>query len=780
MPSAFLCLALTASLTGPGWTHDDRPMTRVVARPSAGLEPAQAALVIRGDNLTLDFRGQTWEGTPLDASPDERAGLGVSVQGRNITIRNLRVRGYKVGLMAVDSPGLKIEDSDFSDNWKARLKSGREREDVGDWMSYHQNDRDEWLRYGAGVYLRNCDEARIERVTIERGMNGLMITETDRAVIADNSFRFLSSVGLGMYRSSHNLIQQNRIDWCVRGYSHGIYNRGQDSTGILIYEQSNRNVFAYNSVTHGGDGFFLWAGQTTMDTGAGGCNDNLLIGNDFSHAPTNGIEATFSRNAFVHNLVMECWHGIWGGYSFDSLVLDNVFAHNADAIAWEHGQNNLVEGNTFRNDTRAVDLWANATEPADWGYAQRRDTRSRNIVFRDNHFSGTQSSAIRLRRTSSVRFEDNVFSSPRAEVFEIGEGAEAPTGGGNELRVPSPPAEGRLPMGIFSAVRTDPRFTPPTGTMLPSGNVIQGLDRDHNAYMRRFDQGWSPRPSADLQSRVDARMPGLPRIPAWNPAWQDPFLKPGELRGRRFIMIDEWGPVDPTKPALRLRSWDQETGLMQFEVFGPASGSWVILRLSAGLQVVSAESGRGPGVLRLQAIQGVPVGEVRVELAWTGPRFTDSHGRVRRAGEEVPLVFREFHLPIQWTVRQWNYDPASADPRTQEDAWWMAGENAAPRTVANLAFDWQRSPAAGIGPDHFGTLALAEVVAPTGEFEAEVTYDDGVRVIVNGEKLLDEWAYNGPTTKTIRLPVARTWQIRIEHFELAGFSTLKFRIKPAR
>ena len=31
--------------------------------------------------------------------------------------------------------------------------------------------------------------------------------------------------------------------------------------------------------------FFLWAGQTTMDTGEGGCNDNTLIdGNDFSYA----------------------------------------------------------------------------------------------------------------------------------------------------------------------------------------------------------------------------------------------------------------------------------------------------------------------------------------------------------------------------------------------------------------------------------------------------------------------------------------------------------------
>ena len=39
----------------------------------------------------------------------------------------------------------------------------------------------------------------------------------------------------------------NRFDWCVRGYSHGVYNRGQDSAAILIYEQSCRNTIAYNS-----------------------------------------------------------------------------------------------------------------------------------------------------------------------------------------------------------------------------------------------------------------------------------------------------------------------------------------------------------------------------------------------------------------------------------------------------------------------------------------------------------------------------------------------------
>src|ERR1019366_1930612 len=157
------------------------------------------------------------------------------------------------------------------------------------------------------------------------GQCGLMLTRCTGGKIWNNDCSFMSGLGLGMYRSSDNLVMYNKFDWCGRGFSYGVYNRGQDSAGILVYEQSNRNTFAYNSATHGGDGFFLWAGQHTMDTGEGGCNDNLLYGNDFSHSPANGIEATFSRNTFANNLVMECWHGVWGGYSYDTKILGNVF-----------------------------------------------------------------------------------------------------------------------------------------------------------------------------------------------------------------------------------------------------------------------------------------------------------------------------------------------------------------------------------------------------------------------------------------------------------------------
>ena len=251
--------------------------------------------------------------------PDTFAGVGILIDGgARSRLKNATIRGYKVGILARNSPDLHLTRNDLSYNWKQRLYSGIEKESLVDWMSYHQNEKDEWLRFGAGIYLRSCDRAEIDHNIALQGQNGLMVTHSTGLKIWNNTFQFLSSIGVGLYRVSDSTIMHNRIDWCVRGYSHGFYNRGQDSAGLLMYEQSSNNIVAYNSVTHGGDGLFLWAGQSTMDTGQGGANDNLFYKNDFSHAPTNGIEATFSRNTFLNNRVEECWHGVWGGYSYDS------------------------------------------------------------------------------------------------------------------------------------------------------------------------------------------------------------------------------------------------------------------------------------------------------------------------------------------------------------------------------------------------------------------------------------------------------------------------------
>jgi hypothetical protein len=187
-----------------------------------------------------------------------------------------------------------------------------------------------------------------------------------------------------------------------------------------MYEQSSGNIVAYNSITHGGDGLFLWAGQSTMDTGQGGSNDNLFFRNDFSHAPTNGIEATFSRNRFHENRVEECWHGVWGGYSFESEWVANRFARNSEGMAIEHGQGNTIAANTFDGDEIGIRLWQNPSQDPDWGYPRHRDTRSRTYAITGNTFQGVKT-AIQVRDTSDVAMHSNKFLDVGTTVALAGE-----------------------------------------------------------------------------------------------------------------------------------------------------------------------------------------------------------------------------------------------------------------------------------------------------------------------------------------------------------------------
>ena len=364
--------------------------------PSASLDAP--AVVIRGNNITLDLTGVTIEGGEPYADPDRYVGLGVLVDGgANVTIKGGAVRGYKVAVRGQKNTALHVTGIDVSYNWKPRLWSVIEHESLLDWMSYHQNEKDEWLRYGAGIYLTDCERCEVDNSRGVQGSNGLMLTRVNHTKVWNNTFSWNSALGLGMYRASDNTVMHNRFDWDVRGYSQGFYYRGQDSSAILIYEQSHRNTFAYNSATHGGDGIFLWAGQSTMDTGQGGANDNVFYGNDFSHAVANGIEATFSRNQFVNNLVDDCWHSVWGGYSFDSLFQGNSFVGSTDGIAIEHGQGNAIYGNTFGKNDTAIRLWANATQDPSWGYAKARDTRSRDYTIYGNTFDGNKLDISTLR-----------------------------------------------------------------------------------------------------------------------------------------------------------------------------------------------------------------------------------------------------------------------------------------------------------------------------------------------------------------------------------------------
>lgn len=374
------------------------------------IQKQAGVIVIEGKNIVVDLAGVVLDGAgnkPAFA-PDQFNGIAIEIKpgSSHITIKNATIRGYKIGIKADSVALLTIDNCDLSYNYRDALKSNFEKEDEVDWMSFHNNENKEWMRYGAGIYLTNCQNAVITENTVTNGQCGLMLTKCNNATVVDNNFSFNSGIGIGLYKSSYNNINHNKLDFNVRGYSYKKYRRGQDSAAILVFEQCNHNIFAYNSATHSGDGFFLWAGQTTMDTGLGGCNDNFIYGNDFSYAPTNGVEVTFSSNLIMKNTITNCDHGVWGGYSYETDITDNIFSDNRIAIAIEHGQNINIALNNFIGDKTGIKLWSRATQPSDWKYPQLKNTDSKNYWIATNKFKDVKT-AYDIMGTDSLTFSGN-------------------------------------------------------------------------------------------------------------------------------------------------------------------------------------------------------------------------------------------------------------------------------------------------------------------------------------------------------------------------------------
>jgi parallel beta-helix repeat protein len=417
------------TLSGSGLEAQQGGSTRALVTPTAGMTVTKstrfrpgtyrlpstgdsAVLTVRGDSITLDLTGVVLEGNSPTADPDQSAGIAIRIEGgRDVRVVGARIRGYKVGILARATRGLEIRNSNLSHNWKPRLFSLVEHESLVDWLSFHNNEANEWLRFGAAIYLDNVSGGLLQGNTVTQSMNALLMNRVDHVTVRDNNFSYNSGLGVGLYRSSDNLIVRNSIDFNIRGYSHGFYRRGQDSAGILLYEQSNNNIVALNSATHGGDGLFLWAGNYTMNTGQGGTNDNVFYANDFSFAPANGMEATFSRNTFVANIAEGNDYGLWGGYSFDSRIVANCFANNRYGIAIEHGQQNSIVANRFIGDSTAIRLWGDSIQPSDWGYPKHRDTRSRDYLIDRNSYVGVPRK-FQLANSSGVTINDSAPPPP--------------------------------------------------------------------------------------------------------------------------------------------------------------------------------------------------------------------------------------------------------------------------------------------------------------------------------------------------------------------------------
>ena len=688
---------------------------------------------VEGDGLVVDLGGGTLMGSADGAAPWTRDGIGISVRGQRVTLRNGAVRGFRVGVLAHASNGLTARDLDLSSNYGAQLKSTSAAEDGGDWLWPHQNDAQEWrTRYGAALCIEVSDGCTVERVRAVGGgaQNGIILDRVNDSAIRACDCSFLSGWGLAMWRSSGNEITRNAFDFCVRGYSHGVYNRGQDSAGILMFEQCSNNLIAINSVTHGGDGIFIFAGAEALgadlppgadanDAAAQssrgkGCNGNQIIGNDFSDAVAHGIELTFSfDNVMAFNTLRGCGiSGTWGGYSQRMKIIGNVYESNGSAtnpgeeggVSTEHAADFLIAQNSFRDQGVAVKLWWDE----DAGLQRKAWALANGHACRDNTIAGNTflqcRVGVQLRGCDRTQLVDNTFN-------DVGTPVSA-----------EPPIDASVATGA-SADRAQE-----AATLLLS-----------------------------LRDRI-AKVPGT----------EQPIGARAALAGRDKIVMTERGPFD-WKGSLLV--FDRsENGIDTWRLLGDAPFHSATIHGPGG-----ARLGGGSGGKPISVYASMPGLVIPYEL---NVLVADATQPIRAKGT---LLAAEWNATFfAWTI----------DPRADLDGWRREGALGDHATLQEINLRYEHGGpsqfaisedlrSAGLPSDHFGMIARTEVEMPAGRYRFRVLSDDGVRLRADGKTLIERWDWHGPTQDAAEFVVEqrRKVALELEHFEIDGFSVLTLSVE---
>ena len=290
-------------------------------------------LVIAGRDITIDGRGSTIEGAGRLGAPESFDGLGAGIvlQGaERVTLRDLRVRGFEIGLLAVDCAELKVVDCDLSDN-------------------YH-NPTFGWgeLPPRGGMVLVRVRDSVFERNRANRVWDGVGLRECRGNRFTDNDLSHCSNTCARLWQACGTVFEGNDLSYGIRIDRAAGEVHARDSTCVLIESGSNDNRFTRNNITHGGDGVFIRVLNGWVSTG------NVFVENDTSYANNNCVESWSPGNTFIRNRANHGSYGFWLGGSDQTVLIGNEAAyngmvdgyHNAPESGFGHGGIVIVGGSS--------------------------------------------------------------------------------------------------------------------------------------------------------------------------------------------------------------------------------------------------------------------------------------------------------------------------------------------------------------------------------------------------------------------------------------------------
>lgn len=122
---------------------------------------------------------------------------------------------------------------------------------------------------------------------------------------------------------------------------------------------------------------------------------------------------------------------------------------------------------------------------------------------------------------------------------------------------------------------------------------------------------------------------------------------------------------------------------------------------------------------------------------------------------------------------------AVSDPTWQGSYWNnpdLAGTPTLQRSEAQLDFNWgSGAPDSTISADRFSARWTRYLYLEAGLYRFSATSDDGVRVFVNDQRILDGWSDHGEQTFTANVQLSTGHHlVRVEYYESTGLALLRF------
>jgi len=641
-----------------------------------------AALIVRRNGVYLEFVEGVLRGAPADADPERLDGVGVLVEAEYVTLENLVVEGYRVGVRARQAHGLVLSGVNVRGGARARLHSTWERADPRDRLDHRTADAGQWPReHGAAFAIEDTFGFLVSKCRARAVQNGLVLAGVEEGVITSNDFSFLSGWGLVIARSHGNLVAGNRFDFCVRGYAEGRYAAEHGAGAILVVDESSKNHFERNRTTHGGDGAVLFGGGDAI-AGTGnappgspgrGANHNTFDGNDFSDAVRRGVDADFGFGNTVrfNRIVGNSQGGVRLGHVRDTLIEGNWFENNGDAPGLDAapGLGLAARANVFVRSLLGVRLAeCDAASQQPWFEANPPGQRSQTIS--DNEFIELER-GIEVLRTAGVVILRNLFESV-AEPLVVPDGSGAGAGARERAH------ELRQSVAASSAAGEGPR---------------------------------------DAQQLKDLRANRLPPIVG------------AQLAGRRWIALGPFGPHD----------WEAGAPLLQPLAREPRAHTWRLLATlpqpedkpakialegndTSTLEVVSATDPDGISLDAWRVVLREPSAAPRLHPYLL--RATASDGRTAAA--------RGVLIDAAWTVRAARVTAeGAADPAELEAAIKGAKSTSEHPALPSDLGEFFAAQRAVEGASGFVLRARTAVVVPAGRWALEIVTRAGVRLRID-------------------------------------------------